>query len=93
MDLKQEIQIQIQIHRLMFWTDWGTMAKIERAYLDGTHRKVLVNKGLGMYKQKTKRGSSRRLEKSVYFGVGLGRVVREVRQHPEDNEFESQRWQ
>ncbi|XP_076470996.1 low-density lipoprotein receptor-related protein 4-like isoform X2 [Babylonia areolata] len=32
---------------LMFWTDWGTMAKIERAYLDGTHRKVLVNMGLG----------------------------------------------
>jgi hypothetical protein len=26
-------------------------------------------------------------------GVGLGRVVREVRQHPEDHEFESQRWQ
>jgi hypothetical protein len=25
--------------------------------------------------------------------VGLGRVVREVRQHPEDHEFESQRWQ
>jgi hypothetical protein len=24
---------------------------------------------------------------------GLGRVVREVRQHPEDHEFESQRWQ
>jgi hypothetical protein len=26
-------------------------------------------------------------------GVGLGRVVREVRQHPDDHEFESQRWQ
>jgi hypothetical protein len=26
-------------------------------------------------------------------GVGLGLVVREVRQHPEDHEFESQRWQ
>jgi hypothetical protein len=25
--------------------------------------------------------------------VGLGRVVRKVRQHPEDHEFESQRWQ
>jgi hypothetical protein len=26
-------------------------------------------------------------------GVGLGRVVRKVRQHPDDHEFESQRWQ
>jgi hypothetical protein len=25
--------------------------------------------------------------------VGLGRVVREVRQHPDNHEFESQRWQ
>ena len=31
----------------MFWTDWGTIAKIERAFLDGTNRKVLVNNGLG----------------------------------------------
>jgi hypothetical protein len=26
-------------------------------------------------------------------GVGLGRVVRKVREHPDDHEFESQRWQ
>jgi hypothetical protein len=26
-------------------------------------------------------------------GVGLGRVVREVRQHPDDHKFDSQRWQ
>jgi hypothetical protein len=25
--------------------------------------------------------------------VGLGRVVRKVRQHPVDHEFESQQWQ
>lgn len=31
----------------MFWTDWGSLAKIERAFLDGTHRKVLVDVGLG----------------------------------------------
>ena len=31
----------------MFWTDWGTIAKIERAFLDGTNRRVLVNSGLG----------------------------------------------
>jgi hypothetical protein len=26
-------------------------------------------------------------------GVGLGRVVRKVRQHPDDHEFESHQWQ
>jgi hypothetical protein len=26
-------------------------------------------------------------------GVGLGRVVRKVRQHPDDHEFKSQQWQ
>jgi hypothetical protein len=26
-------------------------------------------------------------------GVGLGRVVRKVRQHPDDHEFEFQQWQ
>jgi hypothetical protein len=25
--------------------------------------------------------------------VGFGRVVRKVRQHPDDHEFESQQWQ
>jgi hypothetical protein len=30
---------------------------------------------------------------SAYRGVGLGRVVRKVRQHPDDHEFESQQWQ
>jgi hypothetical protein len=28
-----------------------------------------------------------------FAGVGLGRVVRKVRQHPDDHEFESQQWQ
>jgi hypothetical protein len=32
-------------------------------------------------------------EKKVIRGGGLGRVVREVRQHSKDHEFESQRWQ
>jgi hypothetical protein len=31
--------------------------------------------------------------KFTSLGVGLGRVVRKVRQHPDDHEFESQRWQ
>jgi hypothetical protein len=30
---------------------------------------------------------------SPYLGVGLGRVVRKVCQHPDDHELESQRWQ
>ncbi|XP_025087886.1 low-density lipoprotein receptor-related protein 4-like isoform X3 [Pomacea canaliculata] len=32
---------------LLFWTDWGTKAKIERAFLDGTQREPLVTTGLG----------------------------------------------
>lgn len=28
---------------LMFWTDRGRTPKIERAHLDGSHRRVLVN--------------------------------------------------
>ena len=31
----------------MYWTDWGQVAKIERANLDGTDRKCLVNTSLG----------------------------------------------
>lgn len=39
--------IQLDIaNRLMFWTDIEN-SKIERAGMDGTHRKVLVSKGLG----------------------------------------------
>ena len=30
----------------MFWTDWGEVPKIERAYLDGTFRETLVNESL-----------------------------------------------
>ena len=28
----------------MFWTDWGTEGKIERAGMDGSHRQVLNGK-------------------------------------------------
>lgn len=31
----------------MFWTDWGNKPKIEKSYMDGTNRKVIVNTGLG----------------------------------------------
>lgn len=27
----------------MYWTDWGTAPRIERAGMDGTHRQVIVN--------------------------------------------------
>ena len=30
----------------MYWTDWGTVAKIERASMDGTSREVLHNTNL-----------------------------------------------
>lgn len=32
--------------RLMFWTDWGSNAKIERANMDGSERVTLVNTSL-----------------------------------------------
>ncbi|XP_042234557.1 low-density lipoprotein receptor-related protein 4-like [Homarus americanus] len=32
---------------LLFWTDWGNMSKIERSYLDGTERKVLLDVDIG----------------------------------------------
>jgi low density lipoprotein receptor-related protein 5/6 len=31
----------------MYWTDWGELPKIERAYLDGSERLVLFNTSLG----------------------------------------------
>lgn len=34
------------IFRLMYWTDWGENAKIERASMDGSDRRVLHNTGL-----------------------------------------------
>jgi hypothetical protein len=47
---------------------------------------------------KTEQVSERITNKNVAFlfvilGVGLGRVVRKVHQHPDDHEFESQQWQ
>lgn len=31
----------------MYWSDWGSLAKIERANLDGSSRFVIVNVSLG----------------------------------------------
>lgn len=33
--------------RLLFWTDWGSVPKIERSNLDGSDRIVLVKTSLG----------------------------------------------
>jgi len=34
------------VDRCVYWTDWGRVAKIERAALDGTERSVIVNTSL-----------------------------------------------
>lgn len=31
----------------LFWTDWGNKSKIERSYLDGTGRKILIDQEIG----------------------------------------------
>ena len=36
----------IPTYRYMYWTDWGSVAKIERASMDGSDRRVLHNTGL-----------------------------------------------
>ncbi|KTG33419.1 hypothetical protein cypCar_00008937 [Cyprinus carpio] len=43
----QAVDRASSLGRFLFWTDWGHIAKIERAYLDGTDRKVLINTDLG----------------------------------------------
>lgn len=30
--------------RYMWWSDWGSVPKIERAYLDGSHREVIIDR-------------------------------------------------
>ena len=32
---------------LMYWTDWGENAKLERSGMDGSDRTVLINNNLG----------------------------------------------
>lgn len=39
--------LPLTLFRYLFWTDWGHIAKIERANLDGSDRKVLINTDLG----------------------------------------------
>ena len=33
--------------RFLFWSDWGSKAKIEQARLDGSNRSVIINSSLG----------------------------------------------
>jgi hypothetical protein len=43
--------------------------------------------------KKMKQAHRRNQNCFIKSGVGLGRVVRKVRQHPDDHEFKSQQWQ
>lgn len=38
---------RVVIYRFMYWSDWGKKPRIEKAYMDGSHRKVIVHKNLG----------------------------------------------
>ena len=31
----------------MFWSDWGDAARIERAWMDGSHRGIIVDTDIG----------------------------------------------
>ena len=39
--------IIIMLCRWIFWSDWGRYPRIERAGLDGSHREVLHETGVG----------------------------------------------
>lgn len=41
------IQSSIFLTRLMFWTEIGNVVKIERAGMDGSERRAVVNSSLG----------------------------------------------
>ena len=45
--MSHSLVLSICISRRMYWTDWGTQAKIERARLDGTDRQPLITTALG----------------------------------------------
>ncbi|KAG8234143.1 hypothetical protein J437_LFUL007509 [Ladona fulva] len=36
-----------QFFRYLYWTEWGEKPKIERAYLDGSERRIVVSRDLG----------------------------------------------
>lgn len=47
MDTHMPFSLFFPTFRYLFWTDWGHIAKIERANLDGSDRKILINTDLG----------------------------------------------
>lgn len=62
----------IGLPRYLFWTDWGHIAKIERAHLDGSDRKVLINTDLGWPNGLTLDYDTRRLERESERVEGRG---------------------
>lgn len=37
---------EFKFDRMIFWTDWGNLPKIERSYMDGSGRSVIANTSL-----------------------------------------------
>ena len=31
----------------MYWSDWGENPRIERAWMDGTHREIIIQEKIG----------------------------------------------
>ena len=43
-DLDEPRSIVLDLnHGFMFWSDWGKNPRIERAWMDGNHREIIVN--------------------------------------------------
>ena len=38
--------MKLFLYRMMYWTDWGNSPKIERSYMSGQKRELLVNTSL-----------------------------------------------
>ncbi|CAK9297319.1 unnamed protein product [Gordionus sp. m RMFG-2023] len=91
LDEPRAIQLDVD-NGYMYWTDWGSHAKIEKAYMDGTHRKTLIEddiiwpNGLSIDKQNkrlfwvdAKRDT---LSSCDFDGGDLRLIVSMVRKHP-----------
>ena len=55
----------------MYWTDWGTSPKIERANLDGGNRMIIVQGDLKLPNGLVIDGASQRL---FWADAGLGKI-------------------
>lgn len=77
---------------LMFWSDWGDAARIERAWMDGSHRGVIVDtdigwpNGMAIDVQEKKvywcDAKTDRIEVCDYDGSGRRVVLDDVLPHP-----------